>query len=87
MSAIRSRIRLRDSSAGDALRARTASDYTIASDHADQLRDASRFARQQAGELERLRNRVLYAVEDAHIRSQRGRGLRDTWHNIAAAHH
>jgi hypothetical protein len=50
----------------DALRARTASDYTVASDHADQLRDTSRIARQQAGELERLRNRVLYAVEDAH---------------------
>jgi hypothetical protein len=52
--------------AGDALRARTASDYTIASDHADQLRGTARIARQQAGELERLRNRVLYAVEDAH---------------------
>jgi hypothetical protein len=51
---------------GDALRARTASDCTVASDHADQLRDTSRIARQQAGELERLRNRVLYAVEDAH---------------------
>lgn len=50
----------------DALRARTASDYTVASDHADQLCDTSRIARQQAGELERLRNRVLYAVEDAH---------------------
>ena len=52
--------------AGDALRARTASDYIVASDHADQLRRTSRIARQQAGELERLRNRVLYAVEDAH---------------------
>jgi hypothetical protein len=52
--------------AGDALRARTASDYIVASDHADQLRGTSRIARQQAGELERLRNRVLYAVEDAH---------------------
>jgi hypothetical protein len=51
---------------GDALRARTASDYNVASDHADQLRGASRIARQQAGELERLRNRVLYAVEDAY---------------------
>ena len=51
---------------GDALRARTASDYTVASDHADQLRSTSRIARQQAGELGRLRNRVLYAVEDAH---------------------
>jgi hypothetical protein len=46
---------------GDALRARTASDYTVASDHADLLRSTSRIARQQAGELERLRNRVLYA--------------------------
>jgi hypothetical protein len=52
--------------AGDALRARTASDYIVASDHADLLRGTSRIARQQAGELERLRNRVLYAVEDAH---------------------
>lgn len=52
--------------AGDALRARTAADYTVASDHADQLRATSRIARQQAGELERLRNRVLYAIEDAH---------------------
>jgi hypothetical protein len=51
---------------GDALRARTASEYIIASGHADQLRGASRIARQHAGELERLRNRVLYAVEDAH---------------------
>jgi hypothetical protein len=52
--------------AGEALRARTASDYTVASDHADQLRGTSCIARQQAGELERLRNRVFYAVEDAH---------------------
>lgn len=52
--------------AGDALRARTASDYTVASDHADQLRGTSQIARQQAGELERLRNRVIYAVDDAH---------------------
>src|SRR5271156_1112247 len=52
--------------AGDALRARTASDYTVAVEHADQLRSTSRIARQQAGGLERLRNRVLYAVEDAY---------------------
>jgi hypothetical protein len=52
--------------AGDALRARTASDYIVAADHADLLRGTSRIARQQAGELQRLRNRVLYAVEDAH---------------------
>jgi hypothetical protein len=51
---------------GDALRARTASDYTVASNHADQLRSTSRIARQQAGELERLRDRVLYTVEDAY---------------------
>lgn len=51
---------------GDALRERTASDYIVASDHADLLRGTSRIARQQAGELARLRNRVLYAVEDAH---------------------
>lgn len=52
--------------AGDALRARTASDYIVAADHADQLRGTARIARQQAGELQRLRSRVLYAVEDAH---------------------
>jgi hypothetical protein len=52
--------------AGDALRERTASDYIVASDHADQLRGTSQIARQQAGELERLRNGVLYAVDDAH---------------------
>jgi hypothetical protein len=51
--------------AGDALRSRTASDYIVAADHADLLRKAARIARQQAGELQRLRNRVLYAVEDA----------------------
>jgi hypothetical protein len=52
--------------AADALRARTASDYSVASGQADQLRSSSRIARQQAGELEHLRNSVLYAVEDAH---------------------
>lgn len=52
--------------AADALRARTASDYTVASGQADQLRGTSRVARQQAGELDHLRNSVLYAVEDAH---------------------
>ena len=52
--------------AADALRARTASDYTVASGQADQLRGTSRIARQQAGELDHLRNSVLYAVEDAH---------------------
>jgi hypothetical protein len=30
------------------------------------MRSTSRIARQQAGELERLRDRVLYAVEDAY---------------------
>ena len=52
--------------AADALRARTTSDYTVASGQADQLRSTSRIARQQAGELDHLRNSVLYAVEDAH---------------------
>ena len=52
--------------AADALRARTASDYTVASGQADQLRSTSRIARQQAGVLNQLRNSVLYAVEDAH---------------------
>jgi hypothetical protein len=52
--------------AADALRARTTSDYTVASGQADQLRNTSRIARQQAGVLNQLRNSVLYAVEDAH---------------------
>jgi hypothetical protein len=52
--------------AADALRARTVSDYTVASGRADQLRGTSRIARQQAGELDHLRNSVLYTVEDAH---------------------
>src|ERR1700744_2004487 len=52
--------------AADALRARTTSDYTVASGQSDQLRSTSRIARQQAGVLNQLRNSVLYAVEDAH---------------------
>ena len=32
---------------GDALRARTVSDYAVASDHADRLRSTSRIARQR----------------------------------------
>jgi hypothetical protein len=52
--------------AADALRARTVSDYTVASSLADQLRSTSRIARQQAGVLDQLRNSVLYAIEDAH---------------------
>lgn len=52
-------------SAGDAVRARTVTDYAVAADRADQLRTAAGIARQQAGELERLRNRTLYAVGDA----------------------
>jgi hypothetical protein len=54
-----------EGTSGDALRARTAADYVVATGQADQLRSASGIARQQAGELERLRNSVLYAVEDA----------------------
>src|ERR1700722_11085961 len=50
---------------GDALRARTASDYIVAADHVVLLRGTARIARQQARELNRLRTRVLYAVEDA----------------------
>ena len=52
--------------AADALRERTMSDYTVASSQADQLRSTARIARQQAGGLDQLRNRVLYAVGDAH---------------------
>jgi hypothetical protein len=55
-----------DGAVADALRARTVSDCTVVSGQADQLRSASRIARQQAGVLDHLRNRVLYAVEDAH---------------------
>ncbi len=54
-----------EGSAGDAMRARTVADYTVAAHRADQLRAAAGIARQQAGELERLRNRILYAVGDA----------------------
>ena len=52
--------------AADTLRARTVSDCAVAGGQADQLRGTSRIARQQAGELDHLRNSVLYAVEDAH---------------------
>jgi hypothetical protein len=55
-----------DGAAADALRARTVSDYAVASGQADQLRSTAHIARQQAGELAHLRNRVLYAVEDAY---------------------
>lgn len=54
-----------EGSAGDAVRTRTVADYTVAAHAADQLRNAAGIARQQAGELERLRNRILYAVGDA----------------------
>jgi hypothetical protein len=54
-----------EGSAGDAMRARTTADYAVANQRADQLRSAANIARQQAGELERLRSRFLYAVEDA----------------------
>jgi hypothetical protein len=54
-----------DGASGDALRARTAADYLVATDHAAQLRGVSVIARRQAGELERLHNSVLYAIEDA----------------------
>ena len=54
-----------EGSAGNAVRARTVADYAVAAHRADQLRTAAGIARQQAGELERLRNRILYAVADA----------------------
>jgi hypothetical protein len=54
-----------EGSAGDAMRTRTTADHKVASNRADQLRSAAGIARQQAGELERLRSRFLYAVEDA----------------------
>src|ERR1700749_5160622 len=50
-------------SAGDAMRARPTADYVGANERADQLRSAATIAPQQAGDLERLRNRFLYAVE------------------------
>ena len=40
-----------EGSAGDAVRARTVADYTVAAHRADQLRTAAGIARQQAGEL------------------------------------
>jgi hypothetical protein len=52
--------------ARDALRTRTISDCTVASDKADQPRSTSQVARHRAGELEHLRNRVLYAVEETY---------------------
>jgi hypothetical protein len=51
--------------AGEAMRTRTTADYAVANGRADQLRSAAEIARQQASELERLRQRTLYAVEDA----------------------
>jgi hypothetical protein len=54
-----------EGSAGDAMRARTVADYAVAARRADQLRNAAGIARQKAGELERLHNRILYAVGDA----------------------
>ncbi len=54
-----------EGASGDALRARTTADHVVVTDQAEQLRGASVIARQQAGELERLHNAVLYAIEDA----------------------
>jgi hypothetical protein len=50
---------------GDALRARTVSDYDVASDKADQLREAATIARTGAGDISAAQRRVMYAVQDA----------------------
>lgn len=51
---------------GDALRARIGADFTVVSAKADQLRQASKIARDGAGTIGTAQRRVLYAVEDAH---------------------
>lgn len=54
-----------DGAGGDALRERTGTDFAIVSAKADQLRQASRIARDGAGTIGAAQRRVLYAVEDA----------------------
>ncbi|MFV1503223.1 hypothetical protein [Mycobacterium kansasii] len=51
---------------GDALRARTGADFTVVSAKADQLRQASKIARDGAGTIGAAQRRVLFAIEDTH---------------------
>ncbi|BDN80375.1 hypothetical protein YM3MPS_05900 [Mycobacterium pseudoshottsii] len=51
---------------GDALRQRTGADLAIVSTKADELRQASKIARDGAGTIGIAQRRVLHAVEDAH---------------------
>lgn len=51
---------------GEALRARTGADLAIVSSKADQLRQASKIARDGAGTISTAQRRVIYAVQDAH---------------------
>lgn len=51
---------------GEALRTRTGADFAVVSAKADQLRQASKIARDGAGTIGTAQRRVLYAVDDAH---------------------
>ncbi|WP_421845185.1 hypothetical protein [Mycobacterium sp.] len=51
---------------GDGLRQRTRADLAIVSARADQLRAASKVARDGAGTIAAAQRRVIYAVQDAH---------------------
>ncbi|VBA61453.1 hypothetical protein LAUMK41_04829 [Mycobacterium attenuatum] len=51
---------------GDALRERTGADFTVVSAKADQLRQASKIARDGAGTIGAAQRRVLFAIEDTH---------------------
>ena len=51
---------------GDGLRQRTSADLQIVSGIADQLRQATRIARDGAGTIGAAQRRVLYAIQDAH---------------------
>lgn len=61
-----SHILLWEGAGGEALRQRTGADVAIVVAKADQLRQASKFARDGAGTIGTAQRRVLYAVEDAH---------------------
>ncbi|OSC38477.1 hypothetical protein B8W66_20410 [Mycobacterium decipiens] len=51
---------------GDGLRTRTGADLAVVSAKADQLRQASKIARDGAGTIGATQRRVIYAIEDAH---------------------
>lgn len=50
---------------GDALRARTVSDYDVAIGKAGQLREAATIARRGAGDISAAQRRVMYTMQDA----------------------